>query len=926
MHHHHRHHTRHAAHALRALHAARAHHAHRALHALLAALALSAATLAHAQQSPAAAQPAADDADDTIVQMAALTVTTGRDNGYIAADTLSGSRLSTNLLKTPADITILTRQFLDDIGANNLNDAALWLTNSTVTIPTERDYGTNVTFRGLPSGGNTRDYFAYPTTIDEYIVERMEGARGPNTILYGDGYSGGQINTIIKRAIFRDHLKLAARWDTEGSWRATLDANHRVNRHLALRLNALVQRRRTWEDAFFDDRQGAQLTATYRPWKGADIRLEGELTNSKVARMSTSAGFTDNASLWTPDEAAYLDHAGDPLATGLSRYGSDTLVYNPAFGGIANLKGYAFTNGTGLRMLNNVDTRSDLPNFPLIPRKNLRLRPAEGYLGNHTKTASLYYNQTFDTGLVFEIAAQASAVNMEGVNEEWSNGYIDVNNTIIVDGIEKPNPKAGRFYSEKTVTNYGRNPGTIETLRIAAAYPWKTRHFTQTLSAVAQRRISFTGPELYRFTKTDLAGDVRGDDHMVTFRQYWDDPLAPLVYSVQNPDAHPGYGWVMARNTDTHNTLDSIQLNTVGSYLQDKLNLVAGIRHDAYHYSSRNIATYTPAGYPDTYSTHYTDVNSTTTSIGGTLFPIPQVGLFANHSEAFAPNTQNYPDINAVYSVATTLSNSQTLGLRLNLFKGRLVGSAGYYQSQEKKRPQALTTTHINTIWSRLGKPEMQIGGGAYTMYVDTFDYEAYGYEIDLVANPTRHLRVLLNIAFPHTQQNNSFVQSKAYYAAHIAEWQAAANTPGNPNATEINNRIGSIQNVLLTATDGRTVNYTYKHRANAYANYEFTRGLLRGLRLGGGVNMYGPWMIGSPTNAPYDLMYADSYATATLTLAYYRKYKRHSLYAQMNITNLFDYDRPVFVGVGVYQGKAYRNTYQYIEPRKLSLSATLTF
>ncbi|MDR0353517.1 MAG: hypothetical protein LBI02_09295, partial [Opitutaceae bacterium] len=58
-----------------------------------------------------------------------------KDRGYLAADTLTGGRMATNLLTTPGDITVQTREFLNDIAANTLTDAYKWMPNATIADP-----------------------------------------------------------------------------------------------------------------------------------------------------------------------------------------------------------------------------------------------------------------------------------------------------------------------------------------------------------------------------------------------------------------------------------------------------------------------------------------------------------------------------------------------------------------------------------------------------------------------------------------------------------------------------------------------------------------------------------------------------------------------------------------------------------------------
>ena len=85
----------------------------RLLPALAAALALAASLSGQTTARPASTAPSKDEA----IVLSPFTVNTDKDNGYIAADSLLAGRLSTELIKTPSDITVLTRDFINDIAA-----------------------------------------------------------------------------------------------------------------------------------------------------------------------------------------------------------------------------------------------------------------------------------------------------------------------------------------------------------------------------------------------------------------------------------------------------------------------------------------------------------------------------------------------------------------------------------------------------------------------------------------------------------------------------------------------------------------------------------------------------------------------------------------------------------------------------------------
>src|SRR5690606_37742917 len=100
--------------------------------ALLGALLLGLSSAASAQvaptpssstSSPSAATPPGE---DETIELTPFNVNADRDVGYVATSSLAGSRLNTELKDTAAAISVLTSEFLSDIGATSLTEALEW--------------------------------------------------------------------------------------------------------------------------------------------------------------------------------------------------------------------------------------------------------------------------------------------------------------------------------------------------------------------------------------------------------------------------------------------------------------------------------------------------------------------------------------------------------------------------------------------------------------------------------------------------------------------------------------------------------------------------------------------------------------------------------------------------------------------------------
>lgn len=882
----------------------------------------------------ARAQPPAPDRApaDAIETLSPFEVKVTKDVGYEAADTVSVGEMATNLLTTPSDLTVQTRQFLDDISAATLNDAINYLPNAVLADASTNntaslDTGANFTFRGLPTGGNSRNYFSgINTTINAYVTERLEQVRGPNSILYGTSLAGGQINVITKRAVFNDQSALGARFDTRGSRTVTADVNRQVGPLGAIRINAVDQQLRTWIKSYFDNLKAADLAATLRPWRNGEFRFDGELSFRKTATAASPEGnMADGYSGWDGKTVGGTS-TGAPLpsapatSTGVVRSGSSYFTASPVFGNtMLNLQNYGVTTGSGITL--SPADRSGLVNFPALPARNFSAgQPGNAFLNNRAIFAQEFFDQSWDNGLAAEVASSFAGVKRDGQFQAWfGNVYRDIV-PVLPDGTA--NREFGNLYSQNTIQDYGHEQQDNLSFRASLLYPWKTRWFTQTFALVANTSLNHYNRQTYTYARLNN-GNPTTSTNVVTFRQYWDDPNAPVIFPTSDAAGDP-FGYVLNNRFIQRTYLDSIQLGSVGTYLDNKLTLMGGLRRDVYNFGQSTAGltngaitswTYKPAG-----------AEANTGAIGATYFPIDWLGAYADASGGFNPNPPSVGFFPGQSYVPNDVAHSQSAGLRLNLFHGTIVGSIGYYEVTDKNRLTTVSATNINAILTQLQQPLVP------TSFEDQYDYKAHGWEADIVANVNRHLRLTANLALPTTEEANALPGAKSYLAANFAAWTAATSLPGSVGNTIATNLL-TFENTVSSAGDGRALNGTNRYRANAFGEYLFDSGILRGFRVGGGVNVYGPRLIGNYPNLPYAYIYQKAYAITNLSAGYGWKLWQVPVELQLNVSNLFNYADPIYYNVAVTStggqtasGIAYKNSYTYIQPLTETVSATIRF
>lgn len=177
--------------------------------------------------------------------------------GYAAATTLAGNRLATELRDVGNAVQVITKEFLNDIGATDNKTLLQYTTNSEVggfygnfaglgdgsRLDESSKFvspNQNTRIRGLTSADNTRDYFMTDIPWEGYNIDGVDLQRGPNSILFGQGSPAGIINTRTKGAAFRDSNEVSFRVGSWGSTRATIDINKvLIKNELALRIAAV---------------------------------------------------------------------------------------------------------------------------------------------------------------------------------------------------------------------------------------------------------------------------------------------------------------------------------------------------------------------------------------------------------------------------------------------------------------------------------------------------------------------------------------------------------------------------------------------------------------------------------------------------------------------------------------------------------------
>ena len=177
---------------------------------------------------------------DEVVHLSPFEVRSGTNEGYIASETMSGSRVKTKIFDVPASVSVITRDLMDDMGAVDPWGA---LSRS---VPAVQTYGSPGVFAGASIRGFRAQFWAVDGAtsasvgpISNFNLDGLEIIKGPSALLYGPfGAYGGYVNMMPKWARRGPVNKVELSVGTDNFYSAMLDVGYEAlkNNQLQFRL------------------------------------------------------------------------------------------------------------------------------------------------------------------------------------------------------------------------------------------------------------------------------------------------------------------------------------------------------------------------------------------------------------------------------------------------------------------------------------------------------------------------------------------------------------------------------------------------------------------------------------------------------------------------------------------------------------------
>lgn len=181
--------------------------------------------------------------EEEVFNLSPFEVSSEGDRQYLAANSISGSRVNLPLERIPTRISVVTEDLFRDVKEFNVDEAVKY-----VGVRKRGFFGNSFNIRGF-SAFTQIDNMGQDSVAawDNIIVERVDVAKGPSGVLYGVGSPGGAVNIITKKPYHDpgwDRLFVRGSSGSRGAFRMETDMGGQMDEEgkIAWRFSGAIDR------------------------------------------------------------------------------------------------------------------------------------------------------------------------------------------------------------------------------------------------------------------------------------------------------------------------------------------------------------------------------------------------------------------------------------------------------------------------------------------------------------------------------------------------------------------------------------------------------------------------------------------------------------------------------------------------------------
>ena len=567
---------------------------------------------------PPPARPAGD-----VVTLSEFNVSAQGDRGYIASETMTGSRVRTPIIDLPYTVNVLTSEYFEEFAMFELADNVIQIGSFTGL-----DIGGGFQLRGFNSTSQLRDGFYRLGRYGASNVDRLEVIKGSNAAIYGRTSPGGMVNMISKMPKNQESYKLSASFGDYATQRGVLEANGPV-------LQSSLG-------------QTTYLLTASQYQHGFDIPYARN--HNQEYYLAVKHEFPNRSSLTLQAEYfLQIRHAPN----------SPAPLITDQKGTASNLDDEAIGYATHLAEQNAYGPHSELNrgNISYTATYEQRLSDllSARVAGSYFRARRWDFNQ--NTGFGGITIGQATPTPIASTRGATPNKGL-----IMEDGGGLQADLLAHYWTGNRAIEHR----TLLTLDLNDYYRWDP---TWNYAAA-------TNPDL-------LAWNAAGSGRIIALDSSFR-PLAPLAYF---PKFFQWGQEQLTRLTRRRTTVLGGLLRHQAGFLDNRLLAFAGVRFDAVRFQERdyvNTITGAPGQIYRPGEMIGRDVRQAKPNLGVNYKLTPNLRLFANYSESYFVNQTDNPDVFASPAYKPEVANGYDYGFKGDLLDSRLDFTvSGFYATRQ---------------------------------------------------------------------------------------------------------------------------------------------------------------------------------------------------------------------------------------------------
>lgn len=807
--------------------------------------------------------------DDGVFLLSPFEVLADEDVGYVAANTLSGTRLNSAVKDLGNTMTILTPKFWEDTGVTSVNDLILF-TPGSEKADTQQDrgnadllfWGDTTIFRGVHTENIMRNQFRSNLPSDTYNAERFEFLRGPNAVLFGiNREPAGLVNRTTQDALFQDRAELKVRVDEHGSWRSSANLNRVIlEDRLAARLAVLTDRNNHWIEQGFQDQDRYYWALNYQANDRLSVKTRVETLEWERSAVDPSYP-KDHVSAWIRagrpgvDVSAADEEVEFPVGTtvlsALNNYG----LVNDGSGRMVNLRNYAVGDES---LLLSGDVAS-VPDDWLPLEYNISGGFAsQSFSGDNAQLVAQYQ---VSAGLSLEYAINSEYMLYDFISAENEELYVDVNTTLD-DGFT-PNPHFGELLSLATFDYRLKQDRYLRAHRLSASF---SHDFS------GNDRMGFLGKhqgalvlerntdefywDVLRLINVTPPDDEEGRDQdraatVLTYldpaRKSYSGPTSAIEFQgILNSISGNDYRWLNGEsggNVVNRTEIGSTLFVWQGSMFDRRLIPTVGWRRDSIdQFDTAPLKTPRASareqGYR--YRPEISGLAPQTMNKGVVMEVIRDwgsldyVSLFYSEADSFAASNFGRAPDNS--TLPPRIGETEDYGLRFGLGEGSVSGVFTVFETStmnDLMESTLETKALLGDLFGMIGRHDLN----NIPQVNDILDRISEGWEFQLTANLFQGWRMMFSVDHFKTYESDvaPYIRRliSEYSPSFLEDPDRIVPDQGTKTAGEVYAEMIDSLNLRLAQVGGFK-NNERRNKATLLSTYEFQDGPLKGVSLGG--------------------------------------------------------------------------------------------